>query len=265
MITTLFYGYRGGTGRSLCLANCATHIANKEGRKVLVLDLDLEAGGLNYIYKQKQADFKFSTDAMGLVKCLINFDFETLPSCIEDLKVFDSYKDLNGNLDLLPIYVSPYLTDLILQKYNKPDLLKKMFVSLKTRIDNDFDYDYLFVDMPTGAGPIFRDMVKVADQIVMLSRPNLQGAFGSGLMMKTLYKEDKKVIFVLSSVPSPAENGLKIKDFQRYSGIIDEQLKAIIPFDTDMAFTEEIAVLTRPDSEIAKAYKSIADMITEGI
>ena len=39
-----FYSYKGGVGRSMALAHCAVELARR-GRKVLIIDLDLEAPG----------------------------------------------------------------------------------------------------------------------------------------------------------------------------------------------------------------------------
>ncbi len=47
MQTITFYSYKGGVGRTLALANTARMLA-KRGRKVFVLDLDLEAPGLHF-------------------------------------------------------------------------------------------------------------------------------------------------------------------------------------------------------------------------
>jgi MinD-like ATPase involved in chromosome partitioning or flagellar assembly len=41
-----FYSFKGGVGRSMALVNVATELARK-GRRVLVVDLDLEAPGLH--------------------------------------------------------------------------------------------------------------------------------------------------------------------------------------------------------------------------
>ncbi|HLM42734.1 MAG TPA: AAA family ATPase, partial [Myxococcaceae bacterium] len=41
-----FYSYKGGVGRSMALANVATLLAHR-GRRVLVVDFDLEAPGLH--------------------------------------------------------------------------------------------------------------------------------------------------------------------------------------------------------------------------
>src|SRR5258706_14891815 len=47
MRTITFYSYKGGTGRSLAVANTARFLA-RFGCRVFVLDFDLEAPGLHY-------------------------------------------------------------------------------------------------------------------------------------------------------------------------------------------------------------------------
>src|SRR5436309_1062165 len=46
--TVAFYSYKGGVGRSLLLANVAVILA-QAGRRVVCVDLDLDAGGLHTI------------------------------------------------------------------------------------------------------------------------------------------------------------------------------------------------------------------------
>jgi MinD-like ATPase involved in chromosome partitioning or flagellar assembly len=50
MIVT-FYSYKGGVGRSFCLANIGTLLANW-GYQVLCVDWDLEAPGLHHYFQQ---------------------------------------------------------------------------------------------------------------------------------------------------------------------------------------------------------------------
>src|SRR4051794_4103803 len=47
MQTITFYAYKGGTGRTLALANAAKYLA-RLGQKVFAVDLDLEAPGLHH-------------------------------------------------------------------------------------------------------------------------------------------------------------------------------------------------------------------------
>src|SRR5438132_14326392 len=46
MYTVTFYSYKGGVGRTLALVNVAAELA-RSGRRVLIVDFDLEAPGLD--------------------------------------------------------------------------------------------------------------------------------------------------------------------------------------------------------------------------
>ncbi|MEL6944255.1 MAG: AAA family ATPase, partial [Bacteroidota bacterium] len=45
-----FYSYKGGTGRTMSLANIATYFAQR-GNKVLIIDWDMEAPGLHQYFR----------------------------------------------------------------------------------------------------------------------------------------------------------------------------------------------------------------------
>ena len=47
MKTVTFYSYKGGVGRTLALANIALRLS-EFGKKVCILDFDLEAPGVHY-------------------------------------------------------------------------------------------------------------------------------------------------------------------------------------------------------------------------
>lgn len=62
-----FYSYKGGVGRSLALANLA-YVLAREGRKVLIIDFDLEAPG------QHQSDlFRLASPGPGMVNMLDDY------------------------------------------------------------------------------------------------------------------------------------------------------------------------------------------------
>ncbi|MBR1199537.1 AAA family ATPase [Bradyrhizobium sp. AUGA SZCCT0158] len=62
-----FYSYKGGVGRSMALANVAVLLA-RQGKKVLMVDWDLEAPGLeNYFFY-----FKNEVGGPGLLALLID-------------------------------------------------------------------------------------------------------------------------------------------------------------------------------------------------
>src|SRR5947209_2921040 len=60
-----FYSYKGGTGRSMALANLAWILAN-QGRRVLAIDWDLEAPGLHRYFRPFLIDDELSSSE-GLI------------------------------------------------------------------------------------------------------------------------------------------------------------------------------------------------------
>ena len=68
METISFYSYKGGTGRTLALANIARHLA-RLGLRVVALDFDLEAPGLHYKFNLGRQDDPISIER-GIVDYL---------------------------------------------------------------------------------------------------------------------------------------------------------------------------------------------------
>src|SRR5262245_14102544 len=66
-----FYSYKGGAGRSMALANVAWILASN-GRRVLVLDWDLEAPGLHRFFARFLTDSALA-ETEGLIEFIINF------------------------------------------------------------------------------------------------------------------------------------------------------------------------------------------------
>ncbi|MBV8309250.1 MAG: AAA family ATPase [Planctomycetaceae bacterium] len=69
-----FYSYKGGTGRSMALANVAWILASN-GQRVLVIDWDLEAPGLHRFFAPFLADPTLAKTE-GLIDFLVNFATE---------------------------------------------------------------------------------------------------------------------------------------------------------------------------------------------
>src|ERR1044072_4989220 len=84
-----FYSYKGGTGRSMTLANVACllalHHTSKDGRGVLMVDWDLEAPGLHRFFRKKfndlyasKGDYQTILDQeYGLIDLFIELDAAT--------------------------------------------------------------------------------------------------------------------------------------------------------------------------------------------
>jgi tetratricopeptide (TPR) repeat protein/MinD-like ATPase involved in chromosome partitioning or flagellar assembly len=82
-----FYSYKGGTGRSMALANVAWILASN-GKRVLALDWDLEAPGLHTYFHPFLMD-KGLTDSDGVIDFVIDFSIEAMTPSETDVQVSD--------------------------------------------------------------------------------------------------------------------------------------------------------------------------------
>jgi cellulose biosynthesis protein BcsQ len=71
-----FYSYKGGTGRSMALANVAWILASN-GKRVLVLDWDLEAPGLHRYFHPFLRDREL-TSSEGIIDFVMNYAREAV-------------------------------------------------------------------------------------------------------------------------------------------------------------------------------------------
>src|SRR5262245_1267249 len=68
-----FYSYKGGTGRSMALANVAWILASN-GKRVLAIDWDLEAPGLHRYFQPFLTDKELSgQESQGVIDMAIDF------------------------------------------------------------------------------------------------------------------------------------------------------------------------------------------------
>ncbi len=91
-----FYSYKGGTGRTMALANVAWILASK-GKRVLAIDWDLEAPGLHRYFAPLLGDPKLAASP-GLIDFLLEYWIAaTHPSeDDDDPRWFERYADLAG-------------------------------------------------------------------------------------------------------------------------------------------------------------------------
>lgn len=92
MKTVAFYSYKGGVGRSLFVANLSLFLARFAAKKVLTIDLDLEAPGLQYKYEA--TGVPVPPIEAGLVDTLHDYLYAPCPP--DTLPILDLWKGPEG-------------------------------------------------------------------------------------------------------------------------------------------------------------------------
>jgi len=221
MKTVTFYSYKGGTGRSLALANCAIYLARLE-LSVVALDFDLEAPGLHYKFSTNSEGKPLPVKA-GVVDYLHKFMVDgEIPSSLKDftidLKVPGSDKPL---ATLIPAGRAPspeYWSSLA--RINWHDLFYaksakgvELLLDLKSRIADELQPDFLLIDARTGITEMGGVATTVlADEVVCLVLPTQENLEGARAVMRSLRKSRREtdlkqleMLIALSRVPPARE------------------------------------------------------------
>jgi formylglycine-generating enzyme required for sulfatase activity len=191
-----FYSYKGGTGRSMALANVAWLIASA-GKRVLAIDWDLEAPGLHR-YFEPFLDDKSLENSTGIIDFVLEFATAAV-SDAESARSSDWFLSYsNILLHAVPIrYTFPHegalhfvaagrqdsAYGLRVNSFDWPRFYEKlgggvMLESMKQLCRND--YDYILIDSRTGVSDTSGVCtVQMPDELVVCFTLNRQSIYGA--------------------------------------------------------------------------------------
>jgi cellulose biosynthesis protein BcsQ len=212
--TLTFYSYKGGTGRSLLLANAAHHLAQL-GKRVVAVDFDFEAPGLHYKLNISPA----RVPVRGAVDYLLSAtQGESPPTSLLDYVVPVSLPlGTRGSLHLMPAGAAPTgeywkaLTALLRQDLftNPEGNGLAACLELKARIEEELQAEFLLIDSRTGITELAGVTTTVlADKVVCLMLANRESQTGARAVLRSLRHATRlagqspiEIIPVLSRVP----------------------------------------------------------------
>ncbi|WP_088283043.1 KGGVGR-motif variant AAA ATPase [Ideonella sp. A 288] len=289
-IVYTFYSYKGGVGRSMALANVGVILASS-GHRVLLIDWDLEAPGL-------EAYFRHSAKLKG--------DPTAVHGVIDLLEAHADGRPLDWRECLLKAEFVGHSLDIIsagkrnddyrhrVQQLNWETLFSEHQIgNYIERLRNDWRaaYDFVLVDSRTGITDI-GDIctVLLPDVLVLMFVTNYQNVEGiKGLMARAVRARSKLPIqrSKLLGVPVPArdERDRESQKFQAWQKIFADEfgelyrdwlpkavepaealLRLFIPYIASWSFGEAIPVLEGPreradPTSLGAAYSRLATLL----
>ncbi len=279
MICT-FYSYKGGVGRSMALANVAD-ILSRRGLRVLMIDFDLEAPGLEqFFYRGTEGEQRDAIRRQtGLLDLLLAYkEAMSVAGGAAGFRDVERYiaaiyprRPGGGRLDLMPA-----------GQRLSPEQLARYALSLRSFDWQDFyfnwegdlffewlrralvpeRYDLVLVDSRTGVtemGGICG--YQLADTIVMMCGANHQNVDGTSSMLEDFRSQQAaglrrgralEIVVVPARVEQKSDELLEafyLRFGQRFAALLPQPLKALgltfrdlaIPYDPLFAFEERVA------------------------
>jgi MinD-like ATPase involved in chromosome partitioning or flagellar assembly len=299
MYVTTFYSYKGGVGRTLALANVATHLVRR-GRRVLLIDFDLEAPGLDtfalfrpdkptpgiveyvshYLAFHETADVSDYTYEVTLPNRELDQTAHERNGLIspelnrEDLST-DEPKDA-GRLWVMPAGRRDQSYSKLLQDIDWGVLYAEhsgylMFEDLKEQWRDTFNPDYVLIDSRTGHTDVGGICTRhLPDAVALLFFPNEQNLRGLEGVVTDIRDESKpprnkqiSLHFIMSNVPDLDDEDRIVSDlrakFEKTLGF--KRALLIHNYNSLALLNQTIFCEERPRSRLAGEYRQFAQEI----
>ena len=270
MYISTFYSFKGGVGRTMALVNAAVELAQR-GRRVLAVDFDLEAPGLDTFDILRAA-----REQLGIVDFVREYvvtgqapeveRFVSQSASLENLWVMPSgsqqrYAASLGGIDWQDLY-----------EHRDGYLL---FEDLKAQWRASLQPDYVLIDSRTGhtdtCGICTRQL---PDAVTFLFFPNEQNLRGLAEVVRDIRAESENVSkrriethFVMSNVPDLDDEddilrGMMAR-FKEDLGI-DPEPQVVHRYDSLSLLNQVVFTRHRPKSRLAKEYRGVVDQVVAG-
>ena len=267
-----FYSYKGGVGRSLALANIAALLV-KKGRKVVLIDFDLEAPGLDSF-----DEFSSIVGKPGVVEYVTEFRrTNKAPGISEFIHECELPGPLPGRLWIMPAGTKNASYNRERVAIDWADLYEsRMGVAFvenwKAAIAHQFQPDYVLVDSRTGltdVGGICT--LHLPDLVVMVFGLNEQNVKGIAAVAKTVRESDSgrvpQIHFVASPVPNlPSDKSNQLTErLESAANTIGVPIDSVIRYTASAALQEKLFVLQDGvlESPIVQNYQHILERLIE--
>ncbi len=285
MHTVTFYSFKGGVGRTMALVNVGLELVRR-GRRVLLVDFDLEAPGLS-----TYPDLQGSENTTGLVEYIQSY---RQSGTVPDVREFVYEVDVDGLLSKRPkrirtpesagaLWVMPAgatrpdygsrLASINWQELYDRQYGFMFFEDTKQQWEDSFRPDYVLVDSRTGHTDVGGICTRqLADAVVMVFFPNEQNRLGLQLVARDIRNEvretgrDIAMHLVMSNVPhlDDEEMILRRHKHQFLDALGGRELTTIYRYESLMHLDQRAFVLDRPRSRLAKQYRKLVHRLVLG-
>ena len=272
MYVTTFYSFKGGVGRTMALVNAAVTLALR-GRRVLVVDFDVEAPGLDTFDVLRTRE-----EVPGVIDFVTRYlESGQAPDAADYIGECPDIGQEEGRLWIMPSGRS----DSYAANFNQVDWAELydrrdgylLFEDLKEQWNQVLRPDYVLIDSRTGhtdtCGICTRQL---PDSVVVFFFPNEQNLRGLTDVVGDIRSEAneprKKTIslhYVMSNVPDLDDEyqilERKIDAFQRQLGFQRDPI-VVHRYDSLSLLDQEVFVKDRPRSRLANQYGEIVREIS---
>jgi septum site-determining protein MinD len=242
------HSYRGGTGKSNITANLAA-CAHEAGKRVAVLDTDLQSPGIHILFNFDQEKVKLTLYDFLRGKCDIGqVAYDVSERC---------GPKSSGKIWLVPAALNAQaITQLLEEGYD----IQRLNANFDELLD-EFDLDYLLIDTHPGLNKETMLAAALSDILVILVRPDQQDYYGTAVLTEIARKLEVPRVYLIANKVSTRLDSKAVK--ARFKEVFGHEVIAAIPLSEDFAelASEGLFVRRYPEHEISRIVRGIAQEI----
>jgi MinD-like ATPase involved in chromosome partitioning or flagellar assembly len=242
------HSFRGGTGKSNTTAN-VTAILAAEGKRVGVIDTDIQSPGIHILFGLKEEDMKYSLNDYLWGKCQIQ---ETAYDVTDKMNAA-----IKGKIFLIPSSIRVGEIARVLREGYDVGLLNEGFGNLISQLN----LDVLMIDTHPGLNEETLLSIAVSDALAIIMRPDQQDYQGTGVTVEVARKLGvPRMLLVVNKTPEAFNSAqVKAEVEKKYNC----QVAAVLPHSDEVMTLASagVFVLKYPDHEITQKLKGVAQLL----
>jgi MinD-like ATPase involved in chromosome partitioning or flagellar assembly len=267
-----FYSFKGGVGRTFALVNVAAELARR-GRRVLLVDFDLEAPGLETFERLRPSE-----PHLGVVEYVKDYMRTMQPPDVRNyVYSAGSVGKKNGQMWVMSAGRRDRDYQAALVNINWKKLYSEfkgfeLFENAKKQWEEAFKPDYVLIDSRTGHTDVEGICTRqLPEAVVVLFFPNEQNLVGLKDVCRRIrgerergLKKNIRLHFAMSNVPDLDDEDRvlrrRLEAFHKELGI--GKLAAVIHrYESVLLFNQAVFVLDKPRSRLAKEYRRLVQAV----
>lgn len=252
------HSFRGGTGKSNTTANLAA-IYGSEGKRVGVIDTDIQSPGIHVLFGVNEDDIKYSLNDYLWGKCEIQQTAVDVTAALNKNPDNRLPIPANGHIYLIPSSIKVGEIARVLREGYDVGLLNDGFQNLVTQLN----LDILLIDTHPGLNEETLLSIAISDALAIIMRPDQQDYQGTGVTVEVARKLDvPNMVLIVNKTPTQLDfNEVR----ERVAATYNCTVGAVLPHSDEMMTLASagVFVLRYPDHPISQTLRRVAGMLVQ--
>jgi MinD-like ATPase involved in chromosome partitioning or flagellar assembly len=254
--TISVHSFRGGTGKSNTTANLAA-IYGSEGKRVGVIDTDIQSPGIHVLFGVNEDDIKYSLNDYLWGKCEIQQTAVDVTAALNGNPDNRLKIPAGGQIYLIPSSIKVGEIARVLREGYDVGLLNDGFQNLVTQLN----LDILLIDTHPGLNEETLLSIAISDSLAIIMRPDQQDYQGTGVTVEVARKLDvPNMVLIVNKVPTSLDfNEVRARVAATYNC----EVGAVLPHSDEMMTLASagVFVLRYPEHPISQTLRRVAGML----